>query len=118
MMLAHISNFVVGRDRRGRWTAVAANGRAGGVFVSRAAALRYARLETGRTPGTVRQASSPVQLPLGRKRLGADAEGLPAWWRHGLSDLGSEEGRRWGLLDIGIATTFALLCVAAGAVLS
>ena len=104
MMLARISNFVVGRDRGGRWTAMASNGLEGGYFVSRAAALRYARLETGREPGAVRQATSPIKLSLSHDRLGADGA--------------TTEGRGWLMLDVGIAIGFALLCLATGMILS
>ncbi len=35
-------NFLVGRDREGRWVALASHGLGGGYFRSREAAIRYA----------------------------------------------------------------------------
>lgn len=46
-------SFVVGRDARGNWLAVETHGLGGGLFVTRDAALHYARDETGRRPGAV-----------------------------------------------------------------
>lgn len=40
--------FVVGQDRRGAWVAVEAHGLAGGVFVSRDAAIHYVAAECGK----------------------------------------------------------------------
>jgi hypothetical protein len=113
MILAQIPNFVVGQNQRGRWTAVAADRRAGGFFVSREAALRYARLETGRRPGAVRETSSPVQLTSNRlDRASEDASRTRA---QAAKSLG---GKGWFLLDFGIAMGFVLLCITAGAALS
>lgn len=54
--------FLVGQDPEGRWLALRVGGRAGGLFRSRADALRYARSETGRRPGAVRLSAEPLTL--------------------------------------------------------
>jgi hypothetical protein len=128
-MLAHTSDFVVGRDRLGRWTAVGSGGLAGGFFTSRKAALRYARLETGREQGAVRLSSAPLQLTLGEGQIGRQGEGLPAWWRLGPSTRGSKsyvdtfpiaasEDKRWFMLDIAMVAGLAMLCLAVGMIVS
>ncbi|WP_162375434.1 RAG2 PHD domain containing protein [Ancylobacter sp. TS-1] len=50
----HHLHFLVGQDRQGHWLAVERHGLAGGIFATREAALRYARDESQRRPGTVR----------------------------------------------------------------
>jgi hypothetical protein len=40
--------FLVGQDEQGHWVALEANGRGGGFFVNREAAVKYAERETGR----------------------------------------------------------------------
>ena len=57
-------HFVVGRDAEGRWLALEAQGRSGGIFRSRADALHYARGETGRRAGAVTLAARPLALAL------------------------------------------------------
>ena len=54
--------FVIGQDRAGHWIAKEARGRAGGIFVSREAALDYAAFETDRRPGAVRVATQLLEL--------------------------------------------------------
>lgn len=54
--------FLVGQDLEGRWLAVQAGGRRGGIFLNRDAALHYARDETGRREGAIRFAASPLRL--------------------------------------------------------
>ena len=56
--------FLVGRDTEGHWLAIDAGGRAGGLFRSRQAALRYAEFETDHRSGAVRQTDEPIALPL------------------------------------------------------
>ena len=122
------SRFVVGRDRRGHWTALSAGGLAGGMFTSKDAAIRYAQAEAGRSPGAVRLSSVPLELTFKQGRIG-QGEGLPAWWRLGPSTRGARSyadrlpmaggvDRRWLLIDLGIVTAFGLLCLAVGAALS
>ena len=52
--------YKVGRDRAGRWLAMEVEGRGGGMFASREAALRFAGSETEWRPGAVREAESPI----------------------------------------------------------
>jgi hypothetical protein len=56
------SSFVVGRDQRGAWIALETHGLAGGIFVTRDAARRYAEFETDRRPGAVSFAARPLDL--------------------------------------------------------
>jgi hypothetical protein len=56
--------FLVGRDAEGRWLALEAEGRGGGIFRSREAAWRYARGETGGRPGAVTLSSQALALTL------------------------------------------------------
>ncbi|XIA67497.1 hypothetical protein ACFIOY_18795 [Bradyrhizobium sp. TZ2] len=52
----------VGRNRRGNWIVRELNGFFGGLFVSRAQALKYALLENGRHPETIFELSSEMEL--------------------------------------------------------
>ena len=54
--------FVVGPDLEGHWLAVETHGFGGGIFVSRDAALGYARAECGHRPDGVALASAPLTL--------------------------------------------------------
>ena len=128
-MLTDTSDFVVGKDRRGRSTAVDARGLAGGCFTSKNAALRCAKLETDRKLGGVRLTFAQLHRALGRGPIGYHGEGLPAWWRLGPSTRGyrsyvetlpttTSEDKRWLLVDIGIVAGFAMLCVAVGTIVS
>ena len=56
------SSFVVGPDGEGHWIAVETHGRGGGIFVSRDAALGYARAESCHRPGAVAMTSRPIEL--------------------------------------------------------
>ena len=56
------SAFLVGQDREGRWLAVQAGGRRGGIFLNRDAAVHYARDETDRREGAVSFVAAPVRL--------------------------------------------------------
>jgi hypothetical protein len=60
----HLRSFVVGQSRHGGWVALETHGVAGGVFVSRDAARRYAEYETDHRPGAVRFASSSIELKI------------------------------------------------------
>ena len=55
-------SFSVGRNREGLWVAVEATGAAGGILMSRDAALHYAAFETDRRPGAVHISAEPVEL--------------------------------------------------------
>ena len=54
--------FLVGHDPDGHWLAVETHGMGGGIFVSREAALGYARAESCHRPGGVVLASTPITL--------------------------------------------------------
>lgn len=56
------SSFVVGPDGAGHWVAVETHGRGGGIFVSRDAAIGYARAESCHRPGAVAVTSQPIEL--------------------------------------------------------
>ena len=55
-------SFIVGQNPKGAWIALETHWLAGGIFVSRDAALHYAQFETGHRPGAVRFASRPLKL--------------------------------------------------------
>ena len=46
--------FVVGQDEDGHWVAVESQGRGGGIFINREAAVKYAAFETGQHSDAVR----------------------------------------------------------------
>jgi hypothetical protein len=54
--------FVVGKDETGHWVAVESNGRRGGIFVNRQAALSYAAFEAGRRSDAARCSTEPLAL--------------------------------------------------------
>jgi hypothetical protein len=62
LMGTGVHGVVVGRNRRGAWVALDTNGLAGGIFVSRDAALHYAEFESDHRPGAVRLVSQPLEL--------------------------------------------------------
>lgn len=63
--------FLIGRNGRGQWVARDQRGSRGGLFVSRAAALKYALFENGKRPHLV------VDMP-GRFELDMSANAFPA----------------------------------------
>lgn len=52
--------FVVGQDEEGHWVVVESQGRGGGIFINREAALKYAAFETGQRPDAVRCSNKPL----------------------------------------------------------
>ncbi len=54
--------FVVGQDAQGHWVAMDADGREGGLFSSREAALKYVAGETGRSRPTAVFSAKPLAL--------------------------------------------------------
>ena len=52
----------IGRNRRGQWVAQEQNGLYGGLFVSRAQAIKYALFENGRHPETIIELSGEIEL--------------------------------------------------------
>lgn len=57
-----VNSFFVGQNATGNWVALETHGLAGGIFVSRDAALHYAEFETDHRPGAVRFASEALDL--------------------------------------------------------
>jgi hypothetical protein len=55
------SRFIIGQDDQGHWVAMDSQGREGGFFASREAALKYVAAETGRRPTAV-LAAKPLAL--------------------------------------------------------
>ena len=52
--------YKVGQDRAGRWLAMELEGRGGGMFASREAAMRFASSETAWRPGAVSETERPI----------------------------------------------------------
>lgn len=65
----------IGRDNRGNWVAQEQNGLFGGLFVSRAQAIKYALFENGHHPEAIVELAREVELDM-RKRVAA--ESMPA----------------------------------------
>jgi hypothetical protein len=61
------SNVIIGRNSRGNWVAQENNGLFGGLFVSRAQALKYALFENGHHPETIVVTTNIVELDMHRK---------------------------------------------------
>jgi hypothetical protein len=55
----------VGRNRRGQWVAQEQNGLYGGLFVSRAQAVKYALFENGHHPETIVELAREIELDMG-----------------------------------------------------
>jgi hypothetical protein len=56
------SQFIIGRDLQGRWIVAEALRRAGGIFISQEAALKYAATEWGQRPEMLRWSNEPLVL--------------------------------------------------------
>lgn len=56
------STILVGRNRRGNWVAREQNGAFGGLFVSRAQALKYALFQNGHHRETIIEVSREIEL--------------------------------------------------------
>ena len=54
----------IGRNSRGQWVAQEQNGLFGGLFVSRAQAVKYALFENGHHPETIVELSRDVELDM------------------------------------------------------
>ncbi len=68
------SNLViVGRNSRGNWVAREKNGLFGGLFVSRAQAVKYALFENGHHPETIILSSNVVELDMHRETTALQA---------------------------------------------
>jgi hypothetical protein len=54
----------IGRNRRGQWIAQEQHGLYGGLFVSRAQAIKYALFENGQHPETIVELPSEIELDM------------------------------------------------------
>jgi hypothetical protein len=54
--------FVIGQDKEGHWVALDSEGREGGLFASRDAALKYVAQETGGRRPVAVDAAKPLSL--------------------------------------------------------
>jgi hypothetical protein len=63
----------IGRNRKGDWVAQEQNGLYGGLFVSRAQAIKYALFENGHHPETIVEVSHEVELDMTDKLALSDA---------------------------------------------
>ena len=61
----------IGRNNRGQWVAQEQNGLFGGLFVSRAQAVKYALFENGHHPETIVELSRSIELDMGSDRAGS-----------------------------------------------
>lgn len=57
---------LIGRNRRGQWVAQEQNGLYGGLFVSRAQAIKYALFENGQHPETIIELPREIELDMGK----------------------------------------------------
>jgi hypothetical protein len=69
--------FLVGRDRRGRWVARDEKGLCGGLFVSRAEAVKFALFENGHRQDGVVLVAGFCELDLASGESAADGERRP-----------------------------------------
>jgi len=56
----------IGRNHRGQWVAQEQNGLYGGLFVSRAQAVKYALFENGQHPETIVELPREIELDMGK----------------------------------------------------
>ncbi|WP_198964000.1 hypothetical protein [Bradyrhizobium sp. Y36] len=56
----------IGRNRCGQWIAQEQHGLYGGLFVSRAQAIKYALFENGQHPETIVELPSEIELDMAR----------------------------------------------------
>jgi hypothetical protein len=57
----------IGKNSRGQWVAQEQHGLFGGLFISRAAAVRYALFENGHHPEAILAAPGTLELDMGRE---------------------------------------------------
>ena len=63
----------IGRNRRGQWVALEQNGLYGGLFVSRAQAVKYALFENGHHPENIVELAREIELDMGEAPAVASA---------------------------------------------
>lgn len=57
----------IGQNHRGQWIAQEQNGLYGGLFVSRAQAIKYALFENGQHPETIVELPREIELDMGKR---------------------------------------------------
>ena len=57
----------IGRSKSGNWIAQEQNGLYGGLFVSRAQAIKYALFENGQHPETIVELPREIELDMGKR---------------------------------------------------
>jgi hypothetical protein len=72
------SLFLLGQNRRGNWVVQEQSGRRGGLFVSRAAAFKFALFENGNRPELVVAMPGHLELDLSVNAFPAAAAPAPA----------------------------------------
>ncbi len=68
--------FLIGRNSRGNWVAQERGGACGGLFASRAAALKFAKFESGNDPHAVVWVSGIFELNISAASAKAYERGL------------------------------------------
>jgi hypothetical protein len=63
--------FLIGQNRRGNWVAKMKHGLTGGLFINRAAALKFALFENGNHPEAVVTVPGVLELDIGNSALAA-----------------------------------------------
>ena len=63
--------FLIGQNSRGQWIAQDQAGSRGGLFISRAEAMKFARFENGNRPELVVNVPGVFELDMGRSPLAA-----------------------------------------------
>jgi len=61
----------IGRNSRGQWVAQEQNGLFGGLFISRAQAVKYALFENGHHPETIIELSRGIELDMSGRQAGS-----------------------------------------------
>jgi hypothetical protein len=61
------STFYIGRDSHGRWIAQDADHLRGGLFISQAAAMKFAMDETGHRPDAIVSLNHIIELDFGAR---------------------------------------------------
>jgi hypothetical protein len=70
--------FLIGKNSRGQWVAQDQRGLRGGLFVSRAEALKYALFENGKRPHLVVTMPGPFELDMSANAFPACQAKAPA----------------------------------------
>jgi hypothetical protein len=71
---SHSSVVFIGQNRRGQWIAQEQNGLYGGLFVSRAQAIKYALFENGHHLETIVELPREIELDMSRSPQTATAQ--------------------------------------------